>query len=273
MENQDGIAIFIAFGCLAFSLFIIAFIVFTVRYQKKVFEKDARLKEEVMSRQVELFRASAEAEEREKHRISRNLHDEINPLLAVLKRNIEHHRISLEKNKFNPGDFQSDIELIERASQGIRSTCYDLIPSFLVDYGLLRALEDHFTSINHPDHINTHFKSSIRRDIGDLFTIEQQLNIYRLIMELTNNVLKHTACKNFMLQVHEENTDLYLEIIHDGMGISNEEIRIKAANSKGLGLKSIEARALMLYARVDYVKDLNGAAKINLRIPLKTDAV
>ncbi len=95
-----------------------------------------------------MFNASAEIEEREKERIARNLHDEINPLLNVLKQNLQRHRLYIMKNKFQVESFNQDFELIDKAMDGIRNSSYELVPSFLIDYGLIVSLKDYIRSLN-----------------------------------------------------------------------------------------------------------------------------
>lgn len=97
MQTQENIALLIAFGCLIMFLLIIVIIMFVAIYQRKMSLKEARIQMMEQEKQIALFRAATEAEEQQKEKIAHNLHDEINPLLALLKLNLSRHRIHIEK--------------------------------------------------------------------------------------------------------------------------------------------------------------------------------
>ena len=270
MENQAGITTFIILGCLAMFCLIIVIILFVVTYQRKMLLKEARIKLIEQEKQIELFKATVEAEEQQKEKIARNLHDEINPLLAVLKLNLSKHRIEIKKDKFEPESLITDEKMLDKAIEGIRTTCLDLIPSFLLEYGLIKSLEGHIRNVQQLEGMSADFENNTLQNELDVFNKQVQLNIYRVCLEILNNQFKHSKCSILKMKTESIDSALVITFAHNGIGVTNEEMEIHTETSKGLGLKSLKARALILNAKIDYIKEIN-MSLIKLSIPYKHD--
>jgi two-component system NarL family sensor kinase len=268
MQTQENIAIFIAFGCLIMFMLVLVIITFVVIYQRKMSLKEAKIQLMEQEKQIALFRAAAEAEEQQKERIANNLHDEINPLLALLKLNLSRHRIHIEKNIFKPESFNQDTDILNKAIEGIRTTCHDLIPTFLMQFGLIASLESHARQIQDINNIDTQFENTAEENDLDCFEKKDQLHIYRICMEILNNLFKHAHCTTLKIRIGCTGNNLLIEFEHNGKGVSNEEMEEYTTHSKGLGLKSLKARALILNARINYQKQ-EGHSSVILSIPNK----
>lgn len=268
MQTQENIALLIAFGCLIMFLLIIVIIMFVAIYQRKMSLKEARIQMMEQEKQIALFRAATEAEEQQKEKIAHNLHDEINPLLALLKLNLSRHRIHIEKNTFKAESFNQDTEILNKAIEGIRTTCHDLVPTFLMQYGLITSLESHTRQLQDSNNISAQFENSLEEKDLAGFEKKDQLHIYRICMEILNNLFKHAHCTFLKLGIRCEDHQLIIEFIHNGKGVTNEEMEEYTTHSKGLGLKSLKARALILNASINYVKQKDQSS-ITLSIPNK----
>lgn len=184
MENQDitNLKLLIILG-IFITLFLATIVVlFVVFYQRKMLLKEAKIKIMEQEKQIELFKASVEAEEKQKEKIARNLHDEINPLLGALKFNLTKHRIKAAKNSFEPESLLLDEDILDKAIEGIRTTCYDLVPSFFLNYGLIPSLENHITSFQKINGISTSFDCNVTPEEIESFENQEQLNIYRICL-------------------------------------------------------------------------------------------
>jgi len=184
LENQAHLQIklLILIGVLVTILLAVIIILFVIYYQRQILIKEAKMHLFEQERQIELFKASVEAEEFEKQKIARNLHDEINPILAVLKLNLSRHRIEYKKNNFDVESFRTDESLIDKAIQGIRTTCFELIPSFLLEYGLIKSLDDYVRGLNHLKGIETYFETFDQTNNLGKYSKQEQLNIYRICL-------------------------------------------------------------------------------------------
>jgi len=232
--------------------------------------KEAQMKIMEHEKQLELFKATVEAEENQKEKIARNLHDEINPLLTILKYNISKHRIEMQKNKFEPASFTKDEEILDKAIEGIRTACLELIPSYLIHYGLIQSLETFINNLQQLEQIQAEFQNNITPEEIEKFNTQEQLNIYRICLEISNNLFKHSKCSQLKILLNNNNNNLCIEFQHDGLGVSNEEMNSFTENSKGLGLKSLKARTLILNAKIDYQKS-EQLSSIKFLIPFSNE--
>ena len=266
MQSQETIAVLIALGCLAMFALVIVIILFVVVYQRKMLLKEAKIKLIEQEKQLELFKASVEAEEQQKEKIARNLHDEINPLLAVLKFNLSRHRIEIQKNKFEPDSLVEDSAILDKAIEGIRTSCRDLIPSYLLQYGILGALETYVTHLQNIGTLQVEFDNQVPENSLDNFSKQDHLNTYRVCLEILNNIVKHAHCSTLHLLLQLKDDKFVITISHNGQGVDNVEMESFTDKSQGLGLKSLKARALILNATIHYAKNIPHSS-VTLTIP------
>ena len=267
MENQDitNIKLLITVGILITLFLSTAIIGFVVYYQRKTLLRENEVKLHEQEQQIIFFRATIEAEEKQKEKIALNLHDSINPMLSVLKLNLSKHRIEIIKNKFNIEDLKNDAEIIDNVIDGIRDTCYNLIPKFLLEYGLIKSLNQYIDKVSTPKNIIGKFNNNLNTTDAPL-SQQDQLSVYRICLEIINNLIKHSRCTIFELTVSQPKGDLILEFSHNGKGIDNEDVKTLIESNKGLGLKSLKSRAIILNANLNFSKNIN-TATITLTIP------
>lgn len=230
-------------------------------FSKKNALKEKKLKEIEHEKELQMIKATIEAEEKQKQKIVNNLHDEIKPLLVLLRHNIDKNAI---KNDIKP-----ELELIDKIVEGIRTSCLDLIPAFLSKFGLAKSLEDYLFKLDNSDNIVTEFENKINDNELNRFTKQDILNIYRICLETTSNLVKYADCSFLKIKLESSDDKLIINFFHNGTLVSNHEINTLTENSKGLGLKSLKTRTLILNATIDYSVDQNNpAVKFSIPFPL-----
>ncbi len=266
MEQQTEIGIFIAIAWLAMLTLATIIIIFYQTYRTNILKKEREIQRMEKERQIIAFKTSVEAEEKQKERIANNLHDEIIPLLTVINQNIERHVRDLKNNRLDAESFKMDSELVDQSISGVKAIALELIPKVMLTFGLMRGLESHIRKIDNSGVWAAQFenKSGFENEVP--FTRNDQLNIYRLCLEILNNLGKHAGYSFLQLTVARNETELILEFKHDGKGATNEEIDAYTATSAGLGLKSMQSRLLIMNARINYSADTDPAS-IHLNIP------
>ncbi len=220
-ENHD-ILIILIFSTL--SMFSLAtFFVYTVyRYQKRIIKK-----------QKELFTAVIQAQESEKQRIAKDLHDQVGPLLSSIKFNIS---LFDEPNKLT--QFKKDnSKLIDIAVDNIRTASYDLLPKVLYDFGLVDALEDSCELLSRGSKIEVKFscENQLRKEIK--LTKQIELTIYRVVIEILNNAIKYSKASLITVQVKLLSDYCEIIIIDNGIGFNKELILVD--KNTGMGIKNI----------------------------------
>jgi signal transduction histidine kinase len=119
----------------------------------------------------------------------------------------------------------------------MRLLIYELRPPILQKEGLLAALQNRLYSVEN----RAGLKSSLQTNLGERLAPEVEEDLYRIVHEALNNILKHAQAKNVRISIQQSEGLLTLEISDDGIGFEPEA----AAREGGLGMTSMQQRALM----------------------------
>lgn len=216
-------------------------------------------------KQLAAFKAAQEAEEKQRERIAATLHDEVIPLLTVIVQNFEINIKNFEQNKISLESIKEDKAVAIQTIESIKDAALELIPKELLKYGLIAALNSHIKMQN-----LTISASLINNTLFQAlpFTKLNEVNIYRLSLELIRNLRKHDHIEKLTVKIDCENNSILIRFLHDGHGISNLEIDQFEISATGLGLKSIRSRLITLDATINYVQSEAGSAII-VKIPIK----
>ena len=186
--------------------------------------------------------------ERERRRISRDLHDQT---LADLR-----HLILLTDkfpmNDETPNIFRTEIENV---SQEIRRICEDLSPSVLENIGFTAALEwalaNEVEFIEEDKKFNFNFETEENLEEKLKLPHTVQIQIYRIIQEVLSNITRHAQAENVRMNIKTvENSTLFITVEDDGQGFDPEKLNA----GKGRGLLNIKSRAELIKADIYWEK-------------------
>lgn len=259
MENQTSINTLVGITWLVMCG-VFAGIVFLYMNHKKTIRAKEREKE------MMAFRAAAEAEERQKERIANNLHDEVIPLLAVLIQNSDSNIRDFNNKTFDPLNFTNDKQIAYQLIDSVKAISLELIPKVLLELGLVSALGAYLKRIN-GENIQVEFENRIDSSKLWSFKKSEEVAIYRICLEVLNNLQKHDQFTFLKVMAFTDEKNLVFSFDHNGTGITNREIEVLTESSHGLGLKSLQSRMLILRGTIDYTK-MDKSAKIIVNVPL-----
>lgn len=182
----------------------------------------------------QIYTVSVKAEEDERGRIAKDLHDGLGPLLSTCK--IYLHNI--KGTGFNEKEYRSYqklSELINESLTGVKEISNNLSPHILRNFGLAHALKSFIEKLTvfSEIKIKTALKASNRYDEIT------EITLYRVATELLNNTLKHAKAHHIVLEIKESDHKLIMHYTDDGIGFEYEKFR--KINS-GLGLFNINSR-------------------------------
>ncbi len=191
------------------------------------------------------------AEEKERKRIARELHDGIGQALSAIKfsvenslRDLNQHRKSLDLNPL-----QTVIPLIQKTIEEVRRIVKDLRPSILDDLGILATIAwfcREFQSVYSSVRIEK------RIDITeDDIPPPLKIIIYRVLQEALNNVAKHSRADQVYLAMHKKPKGIELLVKDNGRGFDLEKTISLNPSQRGFGLASMRERAELSGARFD----------------------
>ncbi len=226
----------------------VALILFLVLYQKRMNSKQNELQLEKLNHRQKLMEAEIEVTEKEREKIAKNLHDDLGIKLNILNHNLA--IISNHPDDWNEVDeiLDNSINLLEGVIDSSRNIIYDSMPPALLKFGYIKATIELCSLIEISGRMKTVVKC---KDINSRFPQKTELQLYRITQEIINNILKYANAKNLTIHISVE-TDLILTFLHDGIGISNEEIELLIQTGKGIGLRSIQSRVQNLNATIMY---------------------
>lgn len=204
------------------------------------------------------------AQEDERKRISRELHDELGHALLALKLQIE----SVEEQLL-PQQVTLKIEVskilgfVGATIEEVRRLYHDLSPGDLEDLGLttaLRSLVDDFADLQ------KQIKWTTRLDYLDgLFALPAQTAIYRVVQEALTNIGKHAKPKNVFIEIKREKQGVSFTIEDDGIGFKRHKV---VTEKKTLGLLAMEERVKILGGSFELWSQENQGTRISFNIPI-----
>ncbi len=219
---------------------ILGFLLFKQRLQNK--------------KQEELLLAISETQTEERKRIAQDLHDSIGGSLALTKSKFE-----TVKNNLKPPSDQMDMALatLEQTTKQVRQISHNLMPGELVRFGLVAAINTLLENINEEE-INAQFHSNLNDDRMEPL---KEIQLYRIVQEAIQNVLKHAKAKSLTLQLNKHKDYFSLMIEDDGEGMAG-------ASSEGMGLKNIRQRVQLLKGAFTVDTTPKQGTTLNIQIPV-----
>ncbi|KGN36404.1 histidine kinase [Knoellia subterranea KCTC 19937] len=199
------------------------------------------------------------AQEAERHRIARELHDEIGQgltaMLLGLKRAIDRA----------PDEVRGDLELVQQAARGsleeVRQVARRLRPGVLEDLGLLSALAASATDLS--THSRIHVERGLASGLPDLGP-DAELVVYRVAQEAMTNIARHSDADTVWLSLSRQGDNVALLVADNGRGTSGLQ--------EGAGIRGMKERARLVGADLTVRPRPEGGTEVRLVVPIKEDA-
>ena len=259
MEESQGIELLNILIPVVGVIFLIAIGVLLLnQYFRKSLVLQKLREEELKTRQQqELLQTSLAVQENERRRIAQDLHDELGATLSISRM----HLMKLEQNPDLADDIKSSIlnvrAVTESALTSMRRISHELMPAQLGNFGLLKTLQGLVNQINEAHQL----KVSLVSDTFSRLEWEVEVSLYRIVMELINNTIKHANATEITIGLKVNKNVLELIYSDDGRGIpSNSD------SSQGLGLKNLLARANAINGSFDLMENKGFRAKVTVPI-------
>jgi PAS domain S-box-containing protein len=208
------------------------------------------------------------AQENERLRISRDLHDHIAQDLSTLK-------ISLETLFADqPDDVNEKVarlaDILHRSIAAVRDMAYDLRPPGLDQLGLVKTLYLYSEDFSKANEIEVDFVSAGVDELHLEYEIE--INIYRLIQEALNNIKRHADASRVTIRLVASSPDIVIRIKDNGNGFDVDDRRKTALKEKRMGLQSMVERVRLLDGQINIQSRPGQGTYIFIEIPSKETA-
>jgi len=206
------------------------------------------------------------AQEKERKRLSIELHDELGQSLMVLKLKLRSIQEGLQTDQARlKTECDQGIAYINEVIENVRRLSRDLSPSILENLGLsaaIRWLVDAFTK-------HTKIGCSLdMKEIENVFSEEEEITIYRMIQECLTNIAKHAQATHVSLVIREQEGCAFFRVEDNGRGFNVREAFSKDPGKKGLGLAAMYERTRMLGGSIDMWSQEGVGTRITFTVPL-----
>jgi len=223
-----------------------------------------------LTAQADMVRALSgrllQAQDEERRRIARELHDGVGQLLAAMAMNMS--IVESEKEKLSPTAarcVEDNLGLIGQVSKDIRTTSYLLHPPLLDEVGLESALEWYVEGFAQRSKIVVSLE--LAPDLGRL-PHDVELSLYRIVQECLTNIHRHSRSLTAAVRLYHSAGEVRLEVKDQGKGIPPEmQLEISSGEASGVGLRGMLERVRLIGGTFDIQSDGSGTL-IAIALPL-----
>jgi PAS domain S-box-containing protein len=207
------------------------------------------------------------AQEEERERISRELHDEVGQDLAVLKFQVRSISGKLRKDQAGLKQACEDaLAHLDQLVELIRYLSRDLSPPVLKNLGLTASIK------KMAEEFAKHGQVEVSSDIDPIdrmLSPEQELNLYRILREGLTNIGKHAEASHISISVKSSDSMIHCALQDDGTGFDPTNKRTNGSVSPGMGLLTMEERSRILGGYLDITSGEGKGTRISLMIPVR----
>lgn len=262
-ENLSEKITFISLAALG--VILIFSLLYIIKHQRSrnkelnLIQQKQKANREILDLMLDRQKNFEEGREKEKKRISRELHDGILGDLSGVRMSLdalnEDDNVDIKKKRFRY------IEKIGDITEEIRVLSHELNKSPIVDVGFDTLIGEF---IKKEDQENIKIIPRINNSIDwDKIEDDIKINIYRIIQEAVHNIYKHSMATEIILSIRKINDLLILTIEDNGRGFVYNEDNI------GIGLENMKSRAKNIHGKLDFFSRTSGKTGTTIRLCLR----
>ncbi len=220
------------------------------------------------------------AQEQERKRIARELHDETSQVLTSLLISLAvlEESITTSEARNRIADTRT---LAHQTLRAIRNLSIDLRPSALDDLGLLPALRWYIKEYQQKCSIEVEFQAT---SFKERLPAEIETALYRIVQESLTNTARHANARKVCITLKEEVDEVYATISDDGCGFDIQALQKTSVQERGSGLESgsglgrglgligMQERAVLLDGSLEITSHPGQGTTVEVRIPIQLDS-
>lgn len=230
-------------------------------YRRSKLRQETAMKTELMRQQENAIRAVMEAEENERQRIAKDLHDGVGQMMSAAKMNLSAFESELKfDNEEQRQSFEKVINLVDESCREVRTVSHVMMPNALLKNNLGDAIREFTGKLNQKDlRVSVYTEGLDERLDSNIETM-----LYRVIQECVNNTIKHAEASTLDISLIRDKDGISGTIEDNGKGFDATDPEKK----KGIGMKNISSRIEYLKGTVDVDSAPGRGTVVGLHIPL-----
>lgn len=219
-----------------------------------------------------LLQHALTAQEDERRRIARELHDETSQAITSVSLNLQALSSTAEAKGITDPDVLGVLEktqsLATHAGNEIVRLMKELRPSLLDELGLTAAINRYARNTLEPHglEVNTEFAG-----VGERVPSEVEVTLFRISQGAIGNILEHSGAKHTGISLECDDRECTLKIQDDGEGFNVNEITSIDPSGRGAGLFTIKERARLIGGTCNIASQKGKGTEITVRVPLQQD--
>jgi len=212
-----------------------------------------------------VLRKTLTAQEDERRRLSRELHDETSQVLSALIMNIELLESQTPVDELSSGRIAAVKSLAEEAARNLDRILFELRPALLDELGLMPALRWYVAQMSDLWNVPIEFEGAAMGRLPDHI----ELAAFRIVQEAVSNCTRHASPTKVRVSVSAAQEKLQLDIEDDGVGFDAVEVAARARAGEAVGLEGMRERAEIAGGtfRVDSVPGIGTRVRAELPLP------
>lgn len=246
-------------GIAALILFSGLLILSKIRRNK--LRQEAALKTALMQQQELAIKAVMEAEENERERIAKDLHDGIGQMMSAAKMNLSAFESGAEfTSEEQKKSFEKIISLVDESCREVRTVSHIMMPNALLKNNLAEGIREFVSKLN-PEAMKVDVYTE---GLDERLDTGVETMLYRVVQECVNNTIKHSGATNLDISLIRDKDGISGTIEDNGKGFDIQDPRIK----NGIGMRNITSRITYLKGSLDIDSSPGRGTLIALYIPL-----
>lgn len=217
-----------------------------------------------MGKSDNLAKFLIKAQEEERKKIARELHDEVGQTLTAIKINLEILRGKVGSDLLSY--IEESINLIDKTIEQIRDISLNLRPSLLDNLGLKSAIKWYIEKQKSKAGIDIEYELDFDQEKLDP---DYAITIFRIIQESITNIVRHAKAKKVFLSIKEEENSILINIEDDGVGFDVENIWNEVKEGRALGILGIKERVELLKGNLEIKSGKGEGTRIKITFPLQ----
>jgi signal transduction histidine kinase len=230
---------------------------------QKIFKYMKKVEDEKREMEKILLHATIRAEENQRKRFAKDLHDELGPILSTVKMSLT--TVARRENDSTSSMILRNAEsAIDEAIKSIREIANNLSPHILENFGLIKAIRQFIYNINLTNALMIDFSTNLN---DKRFKNDAEVVIYRVICELITNTIKHAEASNAEINLIESEDQIHCSYTDDGVGFDLTDT--KKLHLTGMGFSNIQSRIFSLNGSFHYSSENGKGIRAAFSIPVK----
>lgn len=230
-------------------------------YNRYKLKQRAILDAELLKQQELRSKAIIEAEEKERMRIARDLHDGIGQSLSAAKLNLSslENKLKLEEIE-SQSALRNAIDLVDESVKEVRAVSHSMMPNALLKQGLVAAVREFINRLSAIDNLKIDLEIT---GLSERLEASTETVLFRVLQEIVSNIVKHANANHITIQIMKYESELTIMIEDNGVGFDTSKMH----EFNGIGLKNITSRIEFLNGTVNFDSNPGKGTTVIIEIP------